>query len=360
MPSGKRFNSTDERCCVLEAKVKILLHTRFYPNIGGIETIAALLAHEWMKLGEEVVVVSDVVCLPEKKREFPFRVIYRPSPNKWLKLMRWCDVYLQFNVSLKAIWPRLLVRRPLVFSHQGMYWISREGDRDWRERLKLRLAAKATNIFASQAIADELKISGEVIPNPYDNTLFRKNGEASRNRELVFVGRLVSDKGVDGLVNALGRLKEQGMCPKLTIIGDGPERADLEKQTKALKLDEQVFFAGGQPQEKVADLLQLHEILVVPSLWQEPFGVVALEGAACGCVVLGSDGGGLPEAIGNAGLTFRRGDVNDLVLKLSHLLRQPEEWGRYRAAAPAHLAKHQPREVAARYLEVMRKQMLKR
>lgn len=340
--------------------MKILLHTRFYPNIGGIETIAALLAHEWIKLGEEVVVVSDVVCPPDKMREFPFKVIYRPGPNQWLKLMRWCDVYLQFNVTLKAIWPRLLVHRPLVFSHHGMYWISRAGDRDWREWLKLHLAARATNIFASRAIADELKIPGEVIPNPYDETLFHQNEAASRNRELVFVGRLVSDKGVDGLLKALGQLKEQGLCPKLTIIGDGPERAALEQLVETLKLDKQVTFAGTQPQNKVADLLQCHEILVVPSLWQEPFGVVALEGAACGCVVLGSDGGGLPEAIGQAGLTFQRGDIQDLTTKLSYLLQHPEEWNRYRAAAKAHLERHQPQSVALRYLEVMRKQMLKR
>lgn len=333
--------------------MKILLHTRFYPNIGGVETVASLLVHEWVKLGEEVIVVSDVVCPPDKMRGFPFKVIYRPSPDQWIKLMRWCDVYLQFMVSLKATWPCLLVRRPLVFTHQSWYWISREGGCGWRERLKLRLAAGATNIFASQAIADEMKIPGKVIPNPYDDTLFRKNGGASRNRALAFVGRLVSDKGVDGLVKALDQLKEHGMHPNLTIIGDGPERASLEQLVVNLKLKEQVSFAGAQPQDKVAELLQQHEILIVPSLWPEPFGVVALEGAAAGCVVLGSNGGGLPGAIGPAGTTFKRGDVNDLVLELSHLLKHPEESRRYREAAPAHLELHEPRLIARRYLEVM-------
>jgi glycosyltransferase involved in cell wall biosynthesis len=344
----------------MELKLKILIHARFYPSIGGIETIASLLAHEWVKLGEEIIVVSDVICPPDKKREFPFPIIYRPSPIKWIKLIRWCDVYLQFNVSLKVIWPRLLVRRPMIFSHQSWYWISRDGGRDWHEQFKLRLAARATNIFASRAIADELKIPGEVIPNPYNNTLFHQNGVANRNCELGFVGRLVSDKGVDGLLNALAQLKGQGLRPKLTIIGDGSERSVLEHLVKTLKLDGQVSFAGAQPQNRVADLLQRYDILVVPSLWPEPFGVVALEGAACGCVVLGSDGGGLPEAIGPAGLTFQRGNVADLTAKLSCLLRHPEEWNRYRAAAKAHLERHQPQSVAMRYLEVMRKQMLKR
>ena len=49
------------------------------------------------------------------------------------------------------------------------------------------------------------------------------------------------------------------------------------------------------------------------------------------------DGGGLPEAIGPCGITFRRGDVSELASKLAYLLRHPEEWGCYRSAAPAHL-----------------------
>ena len=99
-------------------------------------------------------------------------------------------------------------------------------------------------------------------------------------------------------------------------------------------------------------MLRQHNIMVVPSIWEESFGVVALEGAACGCVVLGSDGGGLPEAIGPCGTTFRRGDVSDLGSKLAYLLRHPAEWDRYRAAAPAHLELHRPERVARRYLEV--------
>jgi glycogen synthase len=79
---------------------------------------------------------------------------------------------------------------------------------------------------------------------------------------------------------------------------------------------------------------------------------VALEGAASGCVVLGSEGGGLPEAIGPTGLTFRRNDATDLAEKLTHLLQHPQEWPRYREAAPAHLDLHQPTGAARRYLEV--------
>lgn len=339
--------------------MRVLLHTRFYPNVGGIETVAWLLAHEWQRLGEQVTVVSDVACAPAQRRELPFPVHYRPSIKCWLKLMRRADVFVHMNVSLKALWPLALVRRPFVAVHHGFYIVDRTGRQDWRERLKLKVMAGAENIAVSKAVARRLPVPCEVIPNPVDVALFQTGNELPRERDLAFVGRLVSDKGCDQLIQALELLRSEGLTPRLTIIGDGPERAALEQMVQAGQLTGQVRFTGVLDQRGVAEELRRHEIMVVPSLWEEPFGVVALEGAACGCVVLGSDGGGLPEAIGPAGTTFRRGDVNDLVLKLSHLLRQPEEWGRYRAMAPAHLAKHQPREVAARYLEVMRKQMRK-
>ncbi len=340
--------------------MKILLHTRFYPNVGGIETVAWLLAHEWQRQGEQVTVVSDVVCPPEQRRELPFPVHYRPSIRCWLQLMRSADVFVHMNLSLKALWPVLLVPRPLVAVHHGFYVVDRTGRQDWRERLKLKLMARAANIAVSEAVARRLPVPCAVIPNPVDVSLFQTSQTTVRNRDLVFVGRLVSDKGAALLVQALDRLRQNGLTPQLTIIGDGPERAVLEQQVAALKLSSQIHFTGSQPQAQVAQRLRQHQILVVPSLWEEPFGVVALEGAACGCVVLGSDGGGLPEAIGPTGTTFKRGEVDDLVLKLSHLLRHPEVWSSYRAAAPAHWERHQPALIARRYLEVFGKQILER
>ena len=92
--------------------------------------------------------------------------------------------------------------------------------------------------------------------------------------------------------------------------------------------------------------------MVVPSIWNEPFGVVALEGLACGCVVIGSEGGGLKQAVGPAGLTFANGDAEGLASALEQVLCDPAVQERFRAAAPAHLALHQPAAVAKRYLEV--------
>jgi glycogen synthase len=335
--------------------MRILVHARIYPSIGGIETVTQLLAREWNKAGEEVIVATDVQHKPDCPQTFPYPIYYQPSPLKWISLLRWCDVYLQFNVSLKAVWPLSFIRRPLVLSHQAYYWLSRNGDRDWRERMKIRISSRSINIFASSAIAKEVNVKGEVIPNPYDDALFRSNGITSRDTELAFVGRLVSDKGVDCLLRALASLKEKGITPKLSIIGDGSEKPRLEEMCSKYDLFDRVSFLGARSQAEIGALLQRHQILVVPSLWAEPFGIVALEGLACGCVVIGSDKGGLPEAIGPCGLTFPNGDVAALAEKIEMALVKRDVASELLDGVNPHLAKHRPATVAGRYLEIMRR-----
>src|SRR5216684_4391381 len=118
--------------------MNLLIHGRFYPSIGGIETVLRLLATEWRRAGENVVVVSDVFHGGQSPELFPFAVHYRPGPLRWLRLMRWADVFVHMNVSLKALWPWVLVRRPFVAVHHGFYHIDRQGHSHWREKLKLR------------------------------------------------------------------------------------------------------------------------------------------------------------------------------------------------------------------------------
>ncbi len=245
----------------------------------------------------------------------------------------------------------LFVRRPLFIAHQT--WITNpDGTIGWQHRLKNFVLRYATSIAISRAVAEKLPGPSIQVGNPYDDKVFRDNPPEPRTRELIFVGRLVSDKGADLLLEAMALLESR---PRLTIAGDGPERATLEKQATALQLQSQVEFVGSQTSEQVAKLLRQHRILVVPSRWREPFGIVALEGIACGCVVVGSAEGGLAEAIGPCGLTFPNGDAPALAKALSRLLEDPAECDRLRQNSPAHLARFTPRHVAGLYLDAMKR-----
>ena len=179
--------------------------------------------------------------------------------------------------------------------------------------------------------------------------------DVARDKDLVFIGRLVSDKGADLLFHAIKLLHDENVLPHLTIVGSGPEEENLRRLTAELGLDRQITFAGQKSGAELAEILNRHRILVVPSRWAEPFGIVALEGIACGCVVVGSEKGGLREAIGPCGVTFENGNVQALADQLKSLLRNPDRQANLRQQAFEHLAKFQSDAVTAAYLQIMRK-----
>ena len=113
-----------------------------------------------------------------------------------------------------------------------------------------------------------------------------------------------------------------------------------------------VTFAGAKQGVELVNLLNAHRLMVVPSRWPEPFGIVALEGIACGCVVIGSTEGGLAEAIGPCGVTFSNGDAEALAGAVQNLLENPELEESFRDQAAAHLAHFEAKVIANRYLDL--------
>lgn len=331
--------------------MKILIYSPlFYPSVGGLETVVSILADEFVEQGHTVKLVSTVTITD--KKVFPFEVICKPNFLKLLNLTQWCDVYFQPVISLKGIWTLLISPKPWVVAHHN--WYTRpNGSLGWQDHLKKFILRFATNISVSQAVAKHISTQSVIIPNPYRDDIFYKIPKSSRNKDLVFLGRLVSDKGVDLLIQSLAELKQMGLSLKLTIIGSGPEESNLREQARVLAVSEQIEFVGVKVEQELIELLNTHKIMVIPSRWQEPFGIVALEGIACGCVVVGSEGGGLKDAIGPCGVTFPNGDVQALTQTLFNLLKNPEQLANYRANSYAHLLCHQKSAVAKAYLEVI-------
>jgi glycosyltransferase involved in cell wall biosynthesis len=333
--------------------VKILISSHaFAPSIGGIETVGRLLAQEFVRLGNEVKVVTQTPGKGSQNQEY--EILRRPSLSSLCHAIRWCDIYWQSNLSLRTLWPNGLLRRPLVITHHGSYCRAPSGI-DFNQRVKHAVVNRAVSVAASRAVAACFRTHSNIILDPYDAQLFRcPLPERERSQDLVFLGRLVAEKGVDILLQAMNRLNSRGDVPSLTIIGTGPERAPLERLADQLGLGGRVTFVGAKEGEELAQLLQTHKILVVPSRYDEPFGVVALEGIACGCIVIGSSGGGLPEAIGPCGMTFRNGDAAALAESLKRLLQNPGERARLQGHATSHLAQFQPATVAQQYFALFR------
>jgi glycogen synthase len=326
--------------------VKILFCSYlFAPSVGGVETVGRLLAHEFEAAGHEIRIVTNT------PGEQSSSILRRPTVGALWESVRCADVIFHNNVSLRYAWPVLIAKKPWVIAHHT--WLRRpDGTKGAPERLKELCVRRAHNIAVSRAIARALPGKARVIGNPYDAASFRVRKEIPRTRDLIFVGRLVSDKGADLLLEAMHRIRSNGPACELTVVGEGPELPRLQAQTEQLGLARQVRFAGVRVGEELSKMLNEHRVLVVPSRWDEPFGLVALEGIASGCAVIGTRGGGLASAIGPCGVTVPNGDVNALAAEIERLVRNPELTPTYLVKAEAHLKQHHPATVAERYLEV--------
>lgn len=330
----------------------LLTSNRFFPDIGGIETISEILGRYFISVGHDVLLITQTPGDPSCDQQFPFRILRQPPALELLSSVRWADVVLQNNLEVRQLWPLLACKKPLVIGLQT--WIrTAGGERRMLQSLKL-IALRAANalIACSDAVRHDCSLRATVIGNPYDSALFRVVPGVHRRQSIAFLGRLVSDKGADMLIKAFAALKSGNW--RLSVIGDGPERAALQHLATELGIAERVDFPGALKGMDLVRALNQHEVMVVPSRWREPFGVVALEGLACGCIVLASDGGGLPDAVGSAGVLFRRGDQGDLESQLSRLLLDEPWRHQLRARATDHLQAFHQDVVCNRYLTVLK------
>jgi glycogen synthase len=332
--------------------LNILVSSRaFAPSLGGIETVSALLAEEFVKADHSVVIVTQSAGTSDRT-EFGAPIVRGASPRQLRQLVKWCDVFWHNNLSIRATWPGLLLGKPLVVTHSGSY-CRRPMGLDAVLRLKHAIVNRVTSVAISRYVASFFKTRSIIIPNPYDAYVFQARlPQSERKREFVFLGRLVEEKGLDILLEALSRLRRRDLRPQLTVVGSGPELEKMRELTRRLGLEAQVQFQGARTGSELASTLNQHQTLVVPSRYDEPFGVVALEGIACGCAVIASSGGGLPEAIGPCGITFPNGDIAALEQALERLSTRPDERERLTAQSAEHLLQFQPRLVAERYLEL--------
>lgn len=330
--------------------------TVFHPSVGGIETVVETLCQEFVRAGHEVRLAT--LTPGPAQMDFPFEVIRQASARCFLRLLRWADIHVQANVSLKYCWPLVIAPHRFMYQHHNVYQRD-DGSLGPLDRVKRFVARRSNGIVNSCYTATKLKCRCTVL-NPYDDEVFRATMPwHERPGDLVFLGRLVSQKGCDVLVQALGLLAAERIRPRLTVIGDGPDHAYLADLAHSLDIGNQVCFAGMMREKALALELNRNHYIVVPSRYEEPFGVVALEGLACGCVPIVSETGGLVDAIGPHGLTVPNGDPVALAARLREVLSAPEDAAALLDGSAQHLEQFRAENVAARYLEIFEQTLLR-
>jgi glycosyltransferase involved in cell wall biosynthesis/GT2 family glycosyltransferase len=195
----------------------------------------------------------------------------------------------------------------------------------WLERWALRAASgiSACNAEAARILEDKgFAGRARVIPLGIDASRFRpadaslaepvEADRAGDEMTVGFLGRLVAEKGVLVLLDAVARDPRL----RLRIAGSGPLAPELGVRVATAGLADRVEVVGPIDPGAVVDFYRTLDVLAVPSLptpsWTEQFGRVAVEAMACGVPVVSSDAGALPEVVGGAGLVVPAGDARAL------------------------------------------------
>lgn len=308
----------------------------FYPRIGGTETAGMTLATGLTERGAEITVVTMSAAADKDAVTFPFPIIRNPGALELLRLFQAADLVWHNHVSLRLLWPILLVRRPLVLVHHSPL-ATDTGPGPRFGGLKRLACLLGHNAFVSEAYRKAADLPGGVIYNTYDEASFHAWPDVVRDRDVVFLGRLVREKGADLLIDALALLAAKGTQLRATIIGSGPQDEGLKAQVSAHGLGNLVEFTGALRGEALSRTLARHRLMVMPSRWFEGLPISAIEALACGCVVVGSDSGGLPEAVGPCGAIVARESAPELAAALARLTEDTKLYENYKAQIPQHL-----------------------
>ena len=169
-------------------------------------------------------------------------------------------------------------------------------------------------IAPSKFIYKKLKTAGykkiKLIYNSVDMSFKR----TSYKKTIIYCGRISPEKGLQTIIGILDKIKNY----RTLILGEGPMKKFLQESYKNIK------FLGYQNPEKY---YQSSSILVMPSIWEEPFGRSTAEAMSCGLCVIGSNTGGTPELIipSKTGLLFEPGNADDFKNKINDLIENPEK-----------------------------------
>lgn len=327
----------------------------FWPATGGVELFLERLIADLVAHGHDVQVLTsyrhadrpddDEVAGVRVRRVPLFETLRERRPESILRLRRAvASMIAEFrpdvtHINMLGPGPALLfdtpAASPSVLTIHGTFeslhdagadtilgralrratWVTAcsQVSLDWALRLLPEVRAKASVVFLGIDIPAAAPPPPRFVPP-----------------RLAAVGRLVPMKGFDVAIDALARVRAVHPDAHLTIAGDGPERPALEARAAALGLADATTFLGWQSQADVFALQAASSLCVMPSRstrteYTEGLGLVALEAAATARVVVGTNVGGVPEAIvhGETGLLVPPDDAAAMAGAILRLLADP-------------------------------------
>jgi phosphatidylinositol alpha-mannosyltransferase len=223
-------------------------------------------------------------------------------------------------------------------------------------RVRVRLAVSDA---ARRTVRPHFPGEYEIVPNGIDVNRFAK--PAARPQDMppdrpnvLYVGRLEPRKGVEYLVHAMAAVQRAGSRARLVVVGDGPDREDLEASARRTGVS--ATFVGRVSDDALPGYYRAADIVCAPALGDESFGLVLLEAMAAGRPIVATRIAGYAELLEGRGLArlVDAGDAAALAREISSLLDNPDEASALAARAAARAREYDWGAIANRLDEIYR------
>jgi glycosyltransferase involved in cell wall biosynthesis len=374
-------------------RIAALLYSHYFPpSVGGVEVYASALAERLAAAPDlELTVVTGTAGDAEAGgRARSYALHRRPSAVQLLGLLRRCDVVLMMGMQPQLAAAARVARVPVIWAHMNhdticpkttgyrwqddtvcsyqpiQCWSCLRADHTPGQALRniaslhvrRALFGGATHVSPAQIVRSRLlRPIGEVIPTAHEADLFRPLPGVERDLDRVlFVARLIPEKGAHLFVRALARARREG-APNLhaTIYGDGPERERLSVLAREEQIEEQVSFAGAARRADLPREIAASLAVVNPQLWDWVLGISALDVLACGRPLISTRPADTTELPPEVALLFERGDVAGFARALVQVRTDAALRAQLEAEGPAFVQKfHDLDRATGSYLALIR------
>jgi glycosyltransferase involved in cell wall biosynthesis len=349
--------------------LKILeLSSAFPPSRGGVEMTVSELSKRLAERGHEVTVITStrggdprysdkfvgkvrVIRMPERLHIFEAPIIPQIA---YRALFFDFDILHVHGMSPTITDLGILVgkmrRKPVVLTYHNdaestMEWGIAKAAGKAYARLCVPIVSMANSIVCatssygtSSPVLKHFRGRIEVIPLGVDTARFANTGSrlgSNRRKEVLFVGQLKEYKGVDFLIEAIAKLRQNGTSVALSIAGDGPSYPRLKAMTEAREMGDYVRFLGNVDNSELVDLYDSCDLVVLPSVSRrEAFGLVQLEASAAGKAVVASDIPGVSDVNKKVGgYLAKPSDADSLALQIARALGVKQDPDKLKQAA---------------------------
>ncbi len=354
--------------------MKLLIYCHFFaPSIGGVENIVLSLARGLADLRSreglaefEITLVTQTPRGSFDDQALPFAVVRRPTLRQLWSMIRASDMIHVAGPAIAPVVLGRLARKPVVIEHHGYQAIcpngllfhhpthsacpghferrnysecfrcNQQNESSWKSLRLLALtflrhslcSGVVCNITPTKHVAmrnqlPRSKVIFHGIEDPYSG-FSSVQSTAYEPNSFAYLGRLVGEKGLLILLEAMRLLRQEGYDLFLKIIGDGPERLNVERTIVEWGLQKKVCLTGFLLKAELDAALQDVGTIIMPTLMEETAGLAVIEQMMRERLVIASDIGGLAEVVGSTALLFPPGNALALGECMKKVMQHPE------------------------------------